>query len=198
MLQPSSAALDDIHNSDEGPVRHNNIGGAGPFAVDKSQRLVDAYMRTSYLEFVARPKLRRMLCDLMRWDKEVLVKGSMPHHNISGGPSTGAHYAKLFLRGGVAVFLTAWVPIGDTTATGGRQIYLEDNAGSGKSIEDDFYPPVRRTVRSRKRSRHSIPSEPSSKPRWAVTCGQTCIGYDPLMRCWQRLTWHGAVGLCAS
>jgi phytanoyl-CoA hydroxylase len=139
LLQPGSAAVDGIYNSGEDPALHNGIGGGEPTAVDELQRLVDAHVQTPYLEFVAHPKLRGMVRDLMQWDEEVLVKRTMLRHNIPGGQSTGVHYDKLFLRGGDAFFLTAWVPIGDTKATGGGLVYLEDSTGLGKSIEDDFY-----------------------------------------------------------
>jgi phytanoyl-CoA hydroxylase len=42
------------------------------------------------------------------------------------------------LRAGEAEFLTAWVPIGDCTATGGGLMYLEHSDDIGEAMEVDF------------------------------------------------------------
>jgi phytanoyl-CoA hydroxylase len=137
LLKPGTAPVDGIY-SGEDPALHNGIGGGEPAAKDELRRLVGAHVQQPYLDFVAHPKLRGMVRDLMQWEQEVLVKRTMLRHNIPGGQSTGIHYDKLFLRGGDAFFLTAWVPIGDTKATGGGLVYLEDSTGLGNAIEDDF------------------------------------------------------------
>lgn len=139
LLKPSTSPVEGIYNSDDDPALHNGIGGGEPTDNEELQRLVEAHVQQPYLDFVAHPKLRAMVRNLMQWDEEVLVKRTMLRHNIPGGQSTGVHYDQLFLRGGEAFFLTAWVPIGDVEATGGGLVYLEDSTGLGKSIEEDFY-----------------------------------------------------------
>jgi len=139
LLKPGTSSVDGVYNSAEDPALHNGIGGGEPTRNEELQRLVDAHMEQPYLDFVAHPRLRSMIRDLMNWEKDALVKRTMLRHNIPGGHSTGVHYDKLFLRGGDAFFLTAWVPIGDTRATGGGLMYLEDSTGLGKAMEEDFY-----------------------------------------------------------
>ncbi|EXJ55643.1 hypothetical protein A1O7_08572 [Cladophialophora yegresii CBS 114405] len=139
LLKPGTEPVEGSYNPAEDPALHNGIGGGEPAGSDELQRLVEAHVQQPYLDFVAHPKLRGMVRDLMQWDEEVLVKRTMLRHNIPGGQSTGVHYDKLFLRGGDAFFLTAWVPIGDITHQGGGLVYLEESTGLGKAIEDDFY-----------------------------------------------------------
>ena len=79
---------------------------------------------------------------------------------MPNGFSTGIHYDQIFvricklrhavircanvepaclkLRAGESEFLTAWVPIGDCTASGGGLMYLEHSDDIGKDMEDDF------------------------------------------------------------
>ncbi|KIY01348.1 uncharacterized protein Z520_02900 [Fonsecaea multimorphosa CBS 102226] len=138
LLKADTDPVDGIYNSDENISLHNGIGGGGPTGDEELERLVAAHVQQPYLDFVAHPKLRTMVRNIMGWEEEVLVKRTMLRHNIPGGQSTGVHYDKLFLRGGHAFFLTAWVPIGDVTAMGGGLAYLEDSTNLGKAIEDDF------------------------------------------------------------
>ena len=138
MIKPETSTVDAIYNSDDDPASHAGIGGGEPTCNGELQCLTDAHVKQLYLDFVAHPRLRAMIRDLMQWEEESLVKRTMLRHNIPGGQSTGVHYDKLFLRGGGAFFLTAWVPIGDTKATGGGLMYLEESTGLGKAIEEDF------------------------------------------------------------
>ncbi len=74
----------------------------------------------------------------MSWSKEILVDRAILRHNCPGSLSTGIHYDKIFLRGGDAEFLTAWVPIGDCAATGGGLMYLENSSALGEGLEAEF------------------------------------------------------------
>ena len=138
LLDPAADPALGIYDPSEDPATHLGIGGGDPTDQAELQILVDAHHKTDYRAFVAHPKLRQMVRDLMSWDEEVLLDRTMLRHNVPGGFSTGVHYDKLFLRGGDAFFLTAWVPIGDTAYNGGGLIYLEDSAQLGQAIEDDF------------------------------------------------------------
>ena len=100
--------------------------------------MTDAHTRPAYMAFLEHTDLRSFIRELMGWDKEVLLRRTMLRHNIPGGLSTAVHYDKLFLRDGDAYFLTAWVPIGDISVTGGGLMYLSDSARLGRDIEEDF------------------------------------------------------------
>jgi len=52
--------------------------------------------------------------------------------------TTGVHYDQIFLRGGPATSLTAWLPIGDCTPAQGGLMYLEDSKSLGEEPERDF------------------------------------------------------------
>ena len=71
----------------------------------------------------------------MSWSKKVLVERALLRHNCPGSLSTGIHYDQLFLRGGGAGFLTAWILIGDCAATGGGLMYLENSSALGEELE---------------------------------------------------------------
>lgn len=137
LLDPQKPFVDGIYNSSEDASKHRGIGGGNPDG-EEMKRLLDAHVTAPYLSFVAHPKLRSMVRELMGWEEEVMLQRTMLRHNVPGGESTGVHYDKLFLRGGDAFFLTAWVPIGDIKATGGGLIYLEHSTVLGQAIEDDF------------------------------------------------------------
>jgi len=136
-LKPGTEPVDGIYNDAEDVALHNGIGGGEPVG-DELESLVAAHVQQPYLDFVAHPQLRGMVRDMMGWDEEIMLTRTMFRHNIPGGRSTGLHYDKLFLRAGEAFFLTAWVPIGDVTSTGGGLYYLEDGTKLAEAIENDF------------------------------------------------------------
>ncbi|KPI45275.1 uncharacterized protein AB675_2571 [Cyphellophora attinorum] len=125
LLDPSQPASLGIFNPSASPSSHAGIGsGSNPAADAELQILINAHTTPQYRDG---PQSR------------VLGLGrDMLRHNVPGGKSTGVHYDKLFLRGGDAFFLTAWVPIGDIAYNGGGLIYLEDSAELGEAIEEDF------------------------------------------------------------
>jgi len=137
LLDPTKPFVEGVFNPTESAEAHKGIGG-GDTEGEDLKRLVGAHREANYLNFLQHPQLRGMVRELMGWDEEVLLQRTMLRHNVPGGESTGVHYDKLFLRGGDAFFLTAWVPIGDVRATGGGLIYLEKGAELGQAIEDDF------------------------------------------------------------
>lgn len=137
LLQQGTQFVDGIYNSDEDPLTHGGIGGTLSEGEERD-RLTAAHKAAPYRRFIEHPNLRKMVRDIMQWDKEVMLERSMLRHNVPGGLSTGVHYDKLFLRGGPAFFLTGWVPIGDIRPTGGGLVYLKDSVTIGQAIEDDF------------------------------------------------------------
>jgi phytanoyl-CoA hydroxylase len=137
LLDPNKSPGVGIYNPREDAINHKSIGWGDPEG-EELKRLIAAHVMAPYLDFVNHPKLRTLVQELMGWDKEVLLQRTMLRHNVPGGESTGVHYDKLFLRGGDAFFLTAWVPIGDIIPSGGGLIYLNNGRRLGEAIEDDF------------------------------------------------------------
>ncbi|KAJ6447022.1 phytanoyl-CoA dioxygenase [Purpureocillium lavendulum] len=139
ILEPGSDAEAGIFNGGELASSHGGIGaGELPPTDLQVQTMTDAHKTPEYLAFLEHANLRGFVRDVMGWDSEVLLRRTMLRHNVPGGLSTAVHYDKLFLRGGDAYFLTAWVPIGDISQTGGGLMYLSDSTPLGRSIEDDF------------------------------------------------------------
>lgn len=139
MLKPGTSPRDAIFNDAEDPMKHCGVGSAH-FPEDKKKvdTIVGAHHEDQYLKFLEHDALRSFIREFMGWEKEVIFKRTMLRHNVPNGLSTGIHYDKLFMRGGEADFLTAWVPIGDCSANGGGLLYLEGSSALGKEIEDDF------------------------------------------------------------
>jgi len=115
-VKPRSLHEDGIFNDNDDPSIHQGIGaGDLPAKEIEVQKMVESHATAEYLHFLKHPELRCFVRQLMGWDHELLLRRTMLRHNVPGGRSTGIHYDKLFLRGGDAFFLTAWVPIGKTT-----------------------------------------------------------------------------------
>jgi len=161
ILKPNTPFSAGIYNDEDDPKLHRGIGGGDP-AGEELDRLVDAHAQPEYRQFLNHPNLRQLVRELKGWDEEVLLQRSMLRHNVPHGACTGVHYDKLFLRGGDAYFLTAWVPIGDVSATGGGLMYLENSVALGQAIEDDFT----------RRNSHMTPEERIS----AFNANMTSIG----------------------
>lgn len=161
LLQPGTDPEDGIYNEADDPKAHLGIGG-GDAEGEDLRVLIDAHTTPEYRAFVAHPALRELVRQLLpgEWDEDadedaeahlrngegdgsgdedsVLLTRTMLRHRVPGGAGTGVHYDRLFLRGGPAYFLTAWVPIGDIAYNGGGLIYLENSVALGEAIEDDF------------------------------------------------------------
>lgn len=137
LLDPDQPSGLGIYNPREDAINHKGIGWGDPEG-EELKRLIGAHVTAPYLDFVNHPQLRTLVRELMGWDEEVLLQRTMLRHNVPGGESTGVHYDKLFLRGGDAFFLTAWVPIGDIIPSGGGLMYLNNGRKLGEAIEADF------------------------------------------------------------
>lgn len=102
-----------IFNPHKMAAAHGGIGAGELPPTDLQVKTMEAsHKEPTYLNFLEHTDLRSFVRRLMGWDQEVLLKRTMLRHNVPGGLSTAVHYDKLFLRGGDAYFLTAWVPIG--------------------------------------------------------------------------------------
>jgi phytanoyl-CoA hydroxylase len=113
ILESQSDPEDGIFNAAQKAQDHGGIGaGELPPTDLQVKTMIDSHTRPEYLNFLEHADLRSVVRKVMGWDKEVLLKRTMLRHNVPGGSSTAVHYDKLFLRGGEAYFLTAWVPLG--------------------------------------------------------------------------------------
>ncbi|USW51569.1 Putative phytanoyl-CoA dioxygenase [Septoria linicola] len=139
VLNMRTSARDGIFDETQDPVAHHGNGGRDlPEDQLKIERLISAHTHPIYEAFLEHPQLRQFVREFMGWKKDVLIKRTLLRHNVPNGFSTGIHYDKIFLRAGDADFLTAWVPIGDCTATGGGLMYLENSTDIGLAMEADF------------------------------------------------------------
>lgn len=139
ILEPGTSGEDGIFCGSADAGCHGGIGAGDLPPTDLQVKLMtDSHTRPEYLRFLEHTDLRSFVRDVMGWDKEVLLQRTMLRHNVPGGLCTAVHYDKLFLRDGSAYFLTAWVPIGDISVTGGGLMYLSDSSKLGQQIEDDF------------------------------------------------------------
>ena len=138
LLKPGTAPVDGIYNAADDVSLHRGVGGGNPQGDEELRRLTDAHTTAQYLQFVNHSALRKMVRDITGWEEEVMLHRTLLRHCVPGGSSTGIHYDKLFLRGGGAFFLTAWVPIGDVSSIGGGLHYLSDSVGLGQALEHDY------------------------------------------------------------
>ncbi|WPH02073.1 Hypothetical protein R9X50_00492800 [Acrodontium crateriforme] len=139
ILKPGTSPREGIFDTTADPVAHNGVGGRDlPEDLERQRKLTSAHSLPFYLAFLEHPKLRTFVQEFMGWKKDVLVKRTLLRHNVPNGYSTGIHYDRIFLRAGEADFLTAWVPIGDCTASGGGLMYLENSTTIGQAMETDF------------------------------------------------------------
>jgi len=139
ILKPGTSPREGIFNDGEDPIAHNGVGGTDlPEDKARVQKLEEAHTMPFYLAFLEHPKLRQFIREFMGWKNDVLITRTMLRHNVPNGLSTGIHYDRIFLRAGEAEFLTAWVPIGDCTPSGGGLMYLEHSDDIGKEMEADF------------------------------------------------------------
>ncbi|KAJ5623995.1 hypothetical protein N7510_000304 [Penicillium lagena] len=158
LLEPGTSPRDGIFNKSSHPDAHKGIGGEGlPVDPAEEKILVDAHKESEYRAFIEHPALTKFIREFMEWKEHRLLDRSMLRHNVPFGKGTGIHYDKLFLRAGDGFFLTAWVPIGnssyctpfdrttlitilagDIPINGGGLCYLANSVGLGRAIENDF------------------------------------------------------------
>ncbi|KAK3658296.1 hypothetical protein LTR22_008997 [Elasticomyces elasticus] len=138
LLKPGTSYVDGIYNSDEDVSLHRGVGGGNPAGEAELRHLTEAHTTKKYEDFTSHPQLRGMVRSVMGWEEEVMLQRTLLRHSVPGGDSTGIHYDRLFLRGGNAYFLTAWVPVGDVSSIGGGLYYLADSVSLGEAMETDY------------------------------------------------------------
>jgi len=84
------------------------------FSVEVNQKATNAHQMPKYLRFLEEQDhlLRSYICDLKGWRNALRLNSTSLTHSLPGGPNTGVHYDRIFLRAGGMDFLTAWIPLG--------------------------------------------------------------------------------------
>lgn len=143
VLQRNTQPVQGIFNSERSPDDFPGIGAGatgmnGRPGGESAQTFVDsaiqAHYKDWYTEDLAKhPALTDFVAKFTGWGESTLgLKRSLLRNNVPGSKPIGVHYDQIFLRYGEPTSVTAWVPIGDISLTGGGLIYLED--GMNKSI----------------------------------------------------------------
>ncbi|RDW89105.1 hypothetical protein BP6252_01137 [Coleophoma cylindrospora] len=115
-------------------------GYPGEHAATFVDRALEAHTQDWYAEdFCKHPALKDFVARFTSWgDDTIAFKRTLLRNSIPGSKAIGVHYDQIFIRYGEPTSITAWVPMGDISLTGGGLIYLENGAQLGKQFEDDF------------------------------------------------------------
>lgn len=147
VLQQNTRPVQGIFNStrstDDFPgIGAGATGANGRPGGESAQTFVDlaiqAHYEDWYKEDLARhPALVDFVAKFTGWNENTLeLKRSLLRNNIPGTKPIGVHYDQIFLRYGEPTSVTAWVPIGDISLTGGGLIYLEDGMKASEYKKD--------------------------------------------------------------
>jgi phytanoyl-CoA hydroxylase len=137
VLQPGTAPIEGIFDSSKDPADFPGIGagaagGNGKPGGETAARFVDLALEAHYADwykekFCKLPVLRDMVARLSGWGEDTFgIRRSLLRNNTPGNKAIGVHYDQIFLRHGEPTSVTAWVPMGDISLTGGGLIYLEN------------------------------------------------------------------------
>lgn len=71
--------------------------------------------------------LKDFVAQITSWGDDTLsIKRTLLRKNTPGNKAIRVHYDQIFLRHGEDTAVTAWIPMGDVSLTGGGLIYLEN------------------------------------------------------------------------
>jgi phytanoyl-CoA hydroxylase len=137
VLKPGTQPVDGIFDSDQDAADYPGIGagaagGNGRPGAATADKFVELALQAHYTEwyktaFCKHPVLRNFIARMTGWGDNILpVRRSILRNNTPGNKAIGVHYDQIFLRHGEPTSVTAWVPIGDISLTGGGLIYLEN------------------------------------------------------------------------
>ncbi|KAF2179014.1 hypothetical protein K469DRAFT_741727 [Zopfia rhizophila CBS 207.26] len=149
VLKPGTSPVEGIFDPVKDKADYPGIGagaagGNGKPGAATAEKFVDLALEAHYADwyketFCKHPILKNMIAHLTGWGENTLgVKRSLLRNNTPGNKAIGVHYDQIFLRHGEPTSVTAWVPMGDVSLTGGGLIYLENGHTLGREIEDDF------------------------------------------------------------
>jgi phytanoyl-CoA hydroxylase len=136
VLKPGTEPVEGIFNAEKDAADFPGIGagaagGNGRPGGDTAARFVELALEAHYAdwykeEFCKHPVLRDFIARMTGWGDDTLgLRRSLLRNNTPGNKAIGVHYDQIFLRYGEPTSVTAWVPIGDVSLTGGGLIYLE-------------------------------------------------------------------------
>ena len=141
VLQPTTQPVQGIFNSTRSPDDFPGIGAGatgqnGRPGGEGAQAFVDLAIEAHYQDWYTKdlakhPALLDFVAKFTGWNENTLGL-NRTLLNVPGTKPIGVHYDQIFLRYGEPTSVTAWVPIGDVSLSGGGLIYLEDGT---------YYPP---------------------------------------------------------
>lgn len=138
VLKPGTQPVEGIFDSEKDAADFPGIGaGATPGNGKPGESLtaakfVDLALEAHYADwyketFCKHPALKDFIARMTGWGDNTLgVRRSLLRNNTPGNKAIGVHYDQIFLRHGEPTSVTAWVPMGDISLTGGGLIYLEN------------------------------------------------------------------------
>ena len=138
VLKPGTQPVEGIFDSEKDPANYPGIGagvadGNGRPGEETAKQFVDLALKAHYADwykekFCKHPVLKDFVARMTGWgDENTLgVRRSLLRNNTPGNKAIGVHYDQIFLRYGEPTSVTAWVPMGDVSLTGGGLIYLEN------------------------------------------------------------------------
>lgn len=131
--QPVDGIFDPEKNSADFPgIGSGAAGGNGRPGADTAQMFVDLALEAHYADwyreaFCKHPVLKDFVARMTGWGSNTSgIRRSLLRNNTPGNKAIGVHYDQIFLRHGEPTSVTAWVPLGDISLTGGGLIYLEN------------------------------------------------------------------------
>ncbi|OAL02006.1 hypothetical protein IQ06DRAFT_273040 [Phaeosphaeriaceae sp. SRC1lsM3a] len=149
VLKPGTQPVDGIFDADKDAADFPGIGagaagGNGRPGAETAEKFVDLALEAHYAHwyketFCKHPVLRDFIARMTGWGENTLgIRRSLLRNNTPGNKAIGVHYDQIFLRHGEPTSVTAWIPMGDVSLTGGGLIYLEKGHTLGREIEADF------------------------------------------------------------
>lgn len=103
-----------------------------------AELMVSAHEAPFYVDFCAIPELRAFISRFTGWKTPHMLQRTMLRAFVPDRELTPVHFDQMYLRGGPATSLTAWVPIGDVSLEGGGLMYLEGSTDIGMATEQEF------------------------------------------------------------
>jgi len=149
VLKPDTQPVDGIFDPEKDAADFPGIGagaapGNGKPGEATAEKFVSLALEAHYADwykeaFCKHPALKDFIARMTNWGDNTLgVRRSLLRNNTPGNKAIGVHYDQIFLRHGEPTSVTAWVPMGDVSLTGGGLIYLEKGHTLGREVEGDF------------------------------------------------------------
>jgi phytanoyl-CoA hydroxylase len=136
VLQPGTSPIEGVYDSAKDVALFPGIGsgaaGMNGHPGEVAAEFVDLALRAHgekwYAEdFCKHPHLLEFVARFTGWEEHTIAfRRTLLRNNIPGTKAIGVHYDQIFLRYGEPTSVTAWVPMGDISLTGGGLIYLEN------------------------------------------------------------------------